>query len=255
MIFNLLTEQDILALRRVIDASRRIMAFTGAGVSEESGIPTYRGHGGTWTKYDPEKYASIDYFRRDPSYFWRFFREVRMDIMSKAQPNGAHLALVELERRGRLSAVVTQNIDGLHQRAGSQQVYELHGNTTRFYCTRCREYYDLDTIRAALQKEDVPHCGCSGVLRPDVVLFGEFLPEFAMERAIAEAQACDLCLVIGSSLVVYPAANIPLYAKQAGAQLAIINIDPTPLDDYADLVLNTPAAELLAKAVEVQENR
>ncbi len=248
----MINEQDLQTLRQFIKESDRILAFTGAGISSESGIPTYRGYGGTWTKYDPEKYASIDYFRYDPSYFWRFFREVRMETMCNAQPNNAHLALAKLEQQGKLIAVVTQNIDGLHQRAGSQKIYELHGNTMRFYCIRCREYYNLETIRTLLEKEEVPHCGCNGVIRPDVVLFGEMLPESALERSIAAAQSCDLCLVIGSSLVVYPAANIPMYAKHSGARLVIINIDPTPLDGYADLVINSPASELMAKVMDLK---
>jgi NAD-dependent deacetylase len=234
----------------LIASSRRIIGFTGAGISAESGIPTYRGAGGVWTRFDPEKYASIDYFRQDPGYFWTFFREVRLGTVRDATPNGAHRALAELEHREVLCAVVTQNIDGLQQRAGSQNVLELHGNTTRFYCLKCRERYDLDAVASILEREPIPLCGsCNGVIRPDVTLFGELLPEGVFEAATVEARSCDLMLVVGSSLVVYPAADIPYQAKLSGAKLAIINIDPTPLDSLADLTCHLPAAAFLAEAV------
>lgn len=243
-------DTDAARLRDLFAQSRHIVAFTGAGISAESGIPTYRGQGGMWTTYDPEKYASIYYFRADPSYFWSFFRDVRQGMVRQAQPNDAHRALAELERRGTLAAVVTQNIDGLHQRAGSRRVLELHGNTTRFYCCDCLRRSDLDEVALLLEEELVPHCAaCGGVLRPDVVLFGELLPEGVFEESSAEASRCDLMLVIGSSLVVVPAADIPYQAKLSGARLAIINIDPTPMDSVADLVFHTPAVALMKKAV------
>lgn len=171
--------------------------------------------------------------------------------MRDAEPNGAHLAIAELERRGKLKAVITQNIDGLHRKAGSNKIIELHGNTTRFYCMKCREKYSLDDIGELLDREPIPMCGsCGGVIRPDVVLFGEMLPDGAMEEAYRIAGECDLMLVVGSSLVVYPAADIPAEAKRLGASLAIINLDPTPLDDWCDAHFSYPAAELLAAAVE-----
>jgi len=239
-------------LAQLISASRRIVAFTGAGISAESGIPTYRGEGGSWTQYDPDKYASIEYFRRDPGYYWSFFRNVRMAAMKDASPNGAHLALAELENRGLLSAVITQNIDGLHYRAGSKRVLELHGNTTRFYCLKCREPYSLDDVCLILEREPIPQCGsCCGVIRPAVVLFGELLPNGIMDDAYKEASECDLMLVVGSSLVVYPAADVPAQAKIGGAKLAIINLDPTPMDDWADLTLHLPAAVALPAALKM----
>ncbi len=237
-------------LKQLISDHNRIVAFTGAGISAESGIPTYRGAGGTWSKYDPDKYASIDYFIKDPTYYWSFFRDVRHDLMNEAEPNLAHKSLVKLEQIGKLSSVVTQNIDGLHQKAGSKTVYELHGNTTRFYCFDCHEPYSMAQAKAKLDKELPPHCDeCGGVLRPDVVLFGEMLPTVVIVRAEEEVSSCDLLLVIGSSLVVYPAANLPYQAKMNGAKLVILNVDPTPMDSMADLVIHDKAADVMAEAV------
>lgn len=231
---------------RLVNTARRIVAFTGAGISAESGIPTYRGKGGMWTKYDPDKYASIDFFNRDPSYYWNFFKDVRFPLLKKAKPNPAHYTLAQLEETGKLACIITQNIDGLHQMAGSKDVIELHGNTRVIRCISCSRKYDMDDAFAMLQEELPPHCkDCSNVLRPDVVFFGESLPKERLERAFAEACSCDLLLAIGSSLVVYPAAHIPVLAKQAGAKLAIINMDPTPLDEIADCVLHCSASAAL----------
>ena len=199
-----------------------------------------------WTKYDPAKYASIEYFRRDPSYYWRFFKDLRHDLIASAKPNVTHFALAELEDEGILSAVITQNIDGLHQQAGSKRVLELHGNTRRFYCVDCAAEYDLQQAWDMVLLELPPHCKhCKGILRPDVVLFGEMLPQQVVEEAEAEAAKCDLMLVIGSSLVVYPAAYLPQSAKMNGAKIVIINIDPTPLDDLADIRVAGKASDIL----------
>lgn len=243
-------DSTVAELKAMIDNAQRIVAFTGAGISAESGIPTYRGAGGMWTKFDPEKYASIEYFRKDPTYYWNFFRDVRHDTMATADPNGAHLAMVDLEARGKLSAVITQNIDGLHIKAGSKRVLELHGNTTRFYCVSCRNEYNLEQVWEMLKTQLPPLCeGCGAVLRPDVVLFGEMLPETVLNQAVMESEQCDLMIVVGSSLVIYPAAGLPYQAKYNGAKLVIINIDPTPMDGLADMVIHLPAAELLRRAV------
>ncbi|MDP8228937.1 MAG: NAD-dependent deacylase [Candidatus Electryoneaceae bacterium] len=248
---SLADDPQVVKFRELLNTHQRIVAFTGAGISAESGIPTYRGAGGTWTKYDPEKYASINYFVREPTYYWSFFRDVRHDLMNEAEPNLAHLALVELEKRGQLSAVITQNIDGLHIKAGSKRVLELHGNTTRFYCFDCHAPYTMKDAKSLLDEGQMPpRCAkCKGVLRPDVVLFGEMLPTDVTMEAEQESRLCDLMLVIGSSLVVYPAAQLPYTAKQSNAALAIINVDPTPMDQLADLVINRPAGEILAAAV------
>ncbi len=243
-------EQVIASLKSLVDEADRIVVFTGAGISTESGIATYRGTDGLWIKYDWEKYASIDYFRKDPSYYWSFFRDVRHDMMVEAQPSASHKAVAELERQGRVSTVITQNIDGLHQKAGSEHILELHGNTTRFYCCDCRAPYGMDEVKKILDEECPVHCKkCNGIVRPDVVLYGEMLPVNVIDEAQREAKICDLLIVIGSSLVVYPAANLPYEAKLSGAKLVIINIDPTPLDSVADLVIHNPAGEVFPQAV------
>lgn len=237
-------------IRQLIDSSNRIVAFTGAGVSAESGIPTYRGAGGMWTKYDPEKYASIDYFRRDPSYYWQFFKDVRHDLIASAKPNLAHLALAKLEQDEKLSAVITQNIDGLHHSAGSKHVLELHGNTKRFYCVDCDANYTLREAWEMVMNELPPLCTkCNGIIRPDVVLFGEMLPPKVVEDAEYEASVCDLMIIIGSSLVVYPAAYLPQTAMMNEAKTVIINVDPTPFDDQADICIHSQAALLLAQTI------
>ncbi len=236
-------------LREIVETSDRIVAFTGAGLSAESGIPTYRGAGGLWTKYDPNIYANIDHFLRDPTYYWNFFQEVRYPIISQAQPNPAHDALVELERRKLLKTVITQNIDGLHQMAGSQNVIELHGNTRRIGCMECGKEYSMDEVYGKLQDQLPPRCDCSGGLKPRVVFFGESLPFEALEGANDAVKDCDACLVVGSSLVVYPAAMLPVLASEKGARLAIINIDPTPLDHMAEVVINDSAGDVLHTVV------
>ena len=225
-----------------------IVAFTGAGVSAESGIPTYRGQGGFWTQYDPDKYANIDYFQKDPSYYWSFFRDTRGPLLHEAKPNPAHLALAQLEQTGKLSAVITQNIDGLHQAAGSRQVIELHGSSRHFHCLGCNSPYNLQAAEKALGLALPPRCvACGDILRPDIVFFGEMLPPGAIEEAFDFARRASLFLVIGSSLIVHPAAQVPMVAKTSGAALAIINDEPTPLDELADWVLTGKAGEILPK--------
>jgi NAD-dependent deacetylase len=230
----------------------RVVALTGAGASAASGVPTYRGAGGSWTRYDPAKYASIDYFREDPSYYWRFFRDERYPALAEAQPNPVHAALAALERSGSLAALVTQNIDGLHQAAGSSRVLELHGNSRRFLCEACGAAHDMASVRSLVDRSIPPICpACSAAsLRPDVVLFGEALPPAVLSEALEEMRAASLVLVVGSSLVVQPAAALPLHALQAGAALVILNIDSTPLDDLACLVVRAAADLVLPLALE-----
>lgn len=237
-------------LKDIIGGSERLLAFTGAGLSADSGIATYRGAGGIWSRYDPAKYASISYFREDPTYYWRFFKDVRYPMLKPAKPNKAHLVLAELEKKGILFLVITQNIDGLHQMAGQINVCELHGNTRQIVCLECFKKFNMEEIYPKLDVEMPPKCGCGGLLKPDVVLFGEPLPQEALNQASQAAARCDCILVVGSSLVVYPAAQIPVLAKENGAKLIIINIDPTPLDHLADLVINQNASEVLAKVTE-----
>lgn len=229
----------------LIRNSHNLVVFSGAGLSAESGIPTYRGAGGLWSKYDPSKYADIQYFNQDPSYYWRFFKEERYPVIKAARPNRAHEALVKLEQQGTLFQVITQNIDGLHQEAGQIKVCELHGNTRRIICLECNRSYHMDEVYRGLENILPPLCSCGGLLKPDVILFGEPLPQDAMNTAWQAARECDTFLVVGSSLVVNPAAQIPLLAKQNGSLLLIINIDPTPLDEIADLVIHLPASEVL----------
>lgn len=240
-------KENINKLKEIISNSKLLVAFTGAGLSAESGIPTYRGAGGLWSKYDPSKYADINYFMQDPSYYWSFFKEARYPILKDAQPNAAHFALAELEKQGKLILSITQNIDGLLQIAGQEKVCELHGNTRNIKCLDCNNKYPMEEIYKLLDEKLPPDCpDCNGLLKPDVVLFGEQLPQEELNRAWQAAQACDTFLVVGSSLVVHPAAQIPVIAKNSGAALVIVNIDPTPLDREADLVINEKASEVLS---------
>lgn len=234
-------------LRKLAAQSESMVAFTGAGISAESGIQTYRGDDGVWNRYDPRKYANINHFFKDPSYYWSFFKEVRFPALSRARPNPAHLALAGLESRGRLKAVITQNIDGLHQLAGSGNVLELHGNTRRFSCLSCGNSLTLEEVYHLLHRELPPVCPqCQGTLKPDVVFFGESLPVAVLNRARDASRECDLFLVVGSSLVVQPAASLPVMAKDNGAWLVIVNKDQTPLDHMADLVIRESATRVLA---------
>jgi NAD-dependent deacetylase len=235
-------------LNKMIAGSRRFVAFTGAGISAESGIPTYRGDDGLWQKYDPTKYADITYFQQDPSYYWRFFQEVRYPGIEKAHPSKAHGVLARLQEKGVLSAIITQNIDGLHQAAGARKVLELHGNTRRILCLNCGMYYTMATVFNMLSTQLPPKCvTCGGTLKPDVVFFGESLPPAVLDEAVKETKVCDLFLVVGSSLVVQPAAGLPAMAKRNGAKVVIVNKERTPLDGMADLVILSAASEVLGE--------
>jgi NAD-dependent deacetylase len=240
---------DLPKLLETLRSARYVVVLTGAGVSAESGIPTYRGaEDGVWHKYDPAKYANINNFLKDPAYYWNFFREVRYPVLKQAEPNRAHIALARLEERGVLKAIITQNIDGLHQLAGSRRVLELHGNTRRISCLDCRQGYTIDQVYQQLDTQLPPACSaCGGRLKPEVVFFGESLPTVVLEEATETTRRCDLFIVIGSSLVVQPAASLPVMAKQQGARLVIINKEPTPLDSIADLVFHNAASEVLGE--------
>jgi NAD-dependent deacetylase len=245
-------DDGVRALADLLRAAARVLAFTGAGVSTESGIPDFRSPGGIWDRY-PIVYH--DEFLRDPEAqrrYWLRSRET-YPVIAAAAPNPAHEAIATLERLGKLLLVVTQNIDGLHQRAGSSpdKVVELHGNNHAVVCLRC----DARTPRQAIQAElvagtEVPHCArCGGLLKNATVSFGQALPEAALRAAEQAARECDCCLVVGSSLVVYPAAYVPVYAAESGAPLAILNATPTPLDEAARLVLRGQAGPILSEAV------
>ena len=229
-------------LQQWILDSDNIVFFGGAGVSTESGIPDFRSVDGLYNqKYDqpPETILSHTYFARHTKDFYRFYRDKMLCL--DAKPNAAHLKLAELERAGKLKAVVTQNIDGLHQQAGSQTVYELHGSVHRNYCTKCRTFYGVDFLA---EGEDVPYCSvCGGLVKPDVVLYEEGLDQDTVEGAVRAIAQADVLIIGGTSLVVYPAAGLINYYR--GNKLVLINRDPTPYDGQADLVIHDSIGKVL----------
>ena len=234
---------DAIALLR---AARRVVALTGAGVSTPSGIPDFRSPGsGLWEKDDPAVVASLSSFRRDPRPFFDWIRPL-VQKAEQARPNAAHLALVALEDADRLDWVVTQNIDGLHTRAGSRRVLEVHGSLRTATCQRCGGQVDG---LAALSRDDppVPRCACGGILKPDIVFFEEMLPRDVFDRAKRAAIECDLMLVVGSSLEVMPVGYLPIIAVETGARLVIVNRDPTAMDAEADVLLRGDLAEILPR--------
>lgn len=238
----------------MIRAARKILVFTGAGLSTESGIPDFRSPGGVWDKYDPSEF----YFQRIVSdekareKYWVMSTEF-YEILKDALPNRAHLAIKALEDTGKLLVIVTQNIDHLHHKAGNspEKIIEIHGTAFSVSCLSCGKEYGRDEIQARLNAGvKLPYCDdCSGILKPDTISFGQAMPEDKMARAFRHAQECDLCIVLGSSLVVYPAASIPVQAHQSGAKLIIINLDETPLDPQADLVIHESVSEVLGAMV------
>jgi len=238
-------ESSVRYVAEMIIESKKTVALTGAGISTESGIPDFRGPEGLWKKIDP-RLVTIQSFRMFPEVFWYFIAE-RFESLMKAQPNKAHYALAELEKIGKLSSIITQNVDGLHFKAGSKNVIELHGNMREAICMNCSTIVPMDeALKMAKRNYYLPMCkSCGGILKANVILFNEPLPKEAIEKALCESRTCDLMLVIGTSLQVYPAAYMPAIAKQRGAKLAIINMEPTPLDDSADVVIHAKAGEVL----------
>jgi NAD-dependent deacetylase len=226
--------------------------MTGAGVSAESGIPTFRGEGGLWTKYDPVKVSSIDSFMADPASYWEVSRE-RGRVALAARPNPGHLALAGMEAMGRLVAVVTQNTDGLHQDAGSRRVIELHGSGRTVQCLDCGRREPRSEVQARLDVEMPPRCrNCGSIfLKPTVVLFGEPMPVDAVQQAFGLAGHADVVLVVGSSLVVYPAAEVPLVAVRAGARMIVVNAEPTPFDRLAEVVIHGRSGEVLPQIADL----
>lgn len=226
--------ENIDILKKWVSESKRIVAFTGAGVSTESGIPDFRGVDGLYSQkfdYPPETIISHSFYERRPEYFFRFYREKMLPL--GFEPNITHQVLARWEEEGKLSAVVTQNIDGLHQKAGSKRVYELHGSIYRNYCTLCRRFYPAEFIRDC---EGVPRCDCGGVIKPDVVLYEEGLDQNCIMAAVGAIANADLLIVAGTSLTVYPAAGFINY--YSGNRLVLINRDETPYDDRANLVFH-----------------
>jgi NAD-dependent deacetylase len=230
----------------LLTSARRGLALTGAGVSAESGIPTFRGQGGLWTQYDPVKVASIDYFMADPSAYWMVSKE-RGRVALAAQPNPGHRALAALEAAGHLAALVTQNTDGLHQDSGSRRVIEIHGSGRTVHCLDCGNREPRSEVQARLEVEMPPRCKvCGGTfLKPAVVLFGEAMPAAAVQEAFELAREADVMLVVGSSLLVYPARDIPLAAVRSGAPMVLINAEPTPFDELAEIVIHGKSGEVL----------
>jgi len=230
----------------LLSSARRGLALTGAGVSAESGIPTFRGEGGLWTRYDPVKVASINYFMSDPAAYWKVSKE-RGGVALAAKPNPAHQALARLESEGHISAVATQNTDGLHQDSGSKRVIELHGSGRMVECLDCGHRESRAQVQKRLDDEMPPRCpACSGTfLKPTVILFGEPMPQVAVREAFDLAGQADVMLVVGSSLVVFPAAEVPLIAVRSGAAMIVINAEPTPVDRLAEVVIHGRAGEVL----------
>lgn len=231
--------------------------LTGAGISTESGIPDFRSPTGLWAEVDPMEYASIEAFRRDPEKVWRFYA-LRISMLTEAEPNEAHYALAALEELGYVQAVVTQNIDLLHARAGSRDVVEVHGSIRTSTCPQCGASVSLERLRAMLgrQPEGAPRCAsCAAVLKPDVVFFGELLPEREIDRANELARSAGLLLVVGSSLEVYPVAGLPDETLAAGGAVAIVNLGPTPFDGRAAVKIEASAAEALPEVVRILRQR
>ena len=233
------------ALVRLIQANQPCVVLTGAGVSTESGIPDFRSATGIWAEFDPAEYASLPAFRADPAKVWRFYKP-RIELLTEAEPNAAHRALAALEQAGFVEAVVTQNIDLLHERAGSRNLVEVHGSIRTATCPACGSSYARGTVVAKLEHADAPGCdSCGAILKPDVVFFGELLPTDAIERAFELARRARLLLVVGSSLEVHPVAALPEETLIAGGCLAILNQGSTPYDRRADLKLEEKAGKVL----------
>jgi NAD-dependent deacetylase len=252
-----LSEQnlDVLAekVANLIVSAKKLVVFTGAGISTESGIPDFRSPGGIWSRFDPDDFT-YQKFITDPESRrkqWRMLGEGH--LTTEAKPNLAHYAIAELDKLGRLDCVITQNVDNLHQKAGvpAEKVFELHGNVQQAVCLSCGQKYPFAQIKARLDVgEEIPDCEvCHGMLKPNAVLFGESLPPDVLEEASYRASNCDLFIVIGSTLVVYPAAYMPVYAHQAGAKLVIINLSSTPMDREATVLIRAKAGEAMSKIV------
>ena len=240
---------DVDRLRDLLHASRRAVALTGAGISTESGIPDFRSGRGIWAEFDPLEVGHISAFRRDPARVWAFYR-LRIDVVRQAAPNAGHVALAQLERGGRLARVITQNVDGLHRAAGSDAL-EVHGALDRVDCLGCGARLDIAEAerRMAGDPDGVPRCDCGDPLKPGVVLFGEMLPEEAIDEAFALASSCDVLLAAGSTLEVHPVGGLPAVAQQAGATLAIVNRGATAYDDDCDVRIEGSLGEVLPRLV------
>lgn len=235
--------ESIQTLKNWVGASSNIVFFGGAGVSTESGIPDFRSTDGLYhQKYDypPETILSHTFFRQKTGEFYKFYRDKM--ICTDAEPNITHLKLAELEKQGKLKAVITQNIDGLHQKAGSKAVYELHGSVLRNYCMKCHKFYDINAVTSST---GIPLCECGGTIKPDVVLYEEGLDNKTINSAVAAIEAADVLIVGGTSLAVYPAAGLLQY--YTGSKLVLVNKSATPLDSQADLLIQCPLGEVFSQ--------
>lgn len=246
--------EELREIARKMVAGEKNAALTGAGVSTESGIPDFRSHGGLWEKFDPMEYATIDAFRRNPEKVWEMIKEMN-SLLEKADTNPAHTGLARLEELGVLKGIITQNIDNLHQEAGSKNVIEFHGNGRRLVCLKCHAAQDAEKARANWEQEFPPRCpACSAILKPDVVFFGEPIPPEASARAMELAQGVSVLLVVGTSATVAPASYIPMVARKMGAVIAEINIEHTVLSEgFADYTLIGKAGETIPALVEAVE--
>ena len=252
-------DYPINALSNLIVESKRTIVFTGAGVSTESGIPDFRGPGGIWSRYDPEEFTIQKFLSSPESRKMQWKMLIEAGLTTEANPNSAHYATAELYKLSKLDCVITQNVDNLHQKAGMPQdrVFELHGNMQRAICLSCHQRFPIKEILQRIKEgTEVPDCpDCHGILKPDAVFFGEALPQTTLAEAIRRSRNCDLLVVVGSTLVVYPAAYIPMYAKEAGAKLAIVNLGDTPLDQHASVVIEGKAGEIMSRVMEKVRNR
>jgi NAD-dependent deacetylase len=240
---------QIAALRDLVLRSERAVALTGAGISTESGVPDFRGPGGLWTRVTPITYQEFIQSEEARLEDWRR-RFVMNEVFARAKPNSGHLALARMAEAGRLDLVITQNIDGLHQRSGldPERLIEIHGNATHGRCVTCARPMGLPDVQRMIEASGRgPRCGCGGVVKAAVISFGESLSQALLKRALESAAGCDLFLAIGSSLVVRPAAALPGRARSAGAALVVINRDPTPVDTIADMVIRAPIGAVLAR--------
>ena len=248
-------EKKLTQVAQWIVNAKRTVVFTGAGLSTESGIPDFRSPGGVWDKYNPEDFYFQNFLANEASRekYWQMATEM-WEPIKKAQPNPAHLAIAEFEKLGKLDCVITQNIDGLHFKAGNseEKVIQLHGTAIFVSCLSCKKRYDRNEIQERIKKrQKAPRCDdCGGLLKPATISFGQSMPEKETQEAYHRSSLCDLFIVIGSSLVVQPAASMPLVAKRNGARLVIINRDPTPFDDIADLVIHDQAGPTMGSILE-----
>ncbi len=248
--------EEIRKAAEIIKNSNNVVVFTGAGASTESGIPDFRSPGGLWSKYDPDVYASYFLFLKDPKPFWTMHLEVS-EMCLNAEPNPAHYAIVDLEKMGKLKVIITQNVDMLHQKAGSGSInnvpiFELHGAFGDLYCMKCRKTYVHDDIKNLLSDESqvVPHCECGGVIKPTAVLFGEQLPLGVIDGAFNACNNCDCLIMIGTSLVVSPANRVPFVAKNSGAKVIFVNKDDSSLEYMMDVFLKGLCGEILPQIIE-----